>query len=224
MGIWRPVYLLQKSKVSIKSFNFTTKKITAKKAIVEVKINLNQKPKRKYKIRASLTCNDQIFEGEKVLDSNKEVRLKLKIEDPKLWWPNNEGKQNLYDLNITLFDESENKLDEKIKKVGIRTISLQLKNNSDSTFRFIINDKPVFAKGVNWIPADSFLPRVTKEKYETLLKYAKDAHMNIVRVWGGGFYEDDIFYGLCDELGLLVWQDFMFACAAYPEHKDFLKM
>ena len=223
MGIWRPVYLLQKSKVSIKSFNFTTKKITAKKAIVEVKINLNQKPKRKYKIRASLTCNDQIFEGEKVLDSNKEVRLKLKIEDPKLWWPNNEGKQNLYDLNITLFDESENKLDEKIKKVGIRTISLQLKNNSDSTFRFIINDKPVFAKGVNWIPADSFLPRVTKEKYETLLKYAKDAHMNIVRVWGGGFYEDDIFYGLCDELGLLVWQDFMFACAAYPEHKDFLK-
>ncbi len=223
MGIWRPVYLLQKRKVSIKSFTFTTKKISAKKAIVEVKINLNQKPKRKYKISVSLSNHNQRFEGEKVLDSNKDVTLELKIENPKLWWPNNEGEQNLYDLNILLLDESGIKLDEKNKKVGIRTISLQLKNNHDFTFRFIINNKPIFAKGVNWIPADSFLPRVTKEKYETLLQYAKDAHMNIVRVWGGGFYENDIFYELCDELGLLVWQDFMFACAAYPEHKDFLK-
>ncbi len=223
MGIWRPVYLLQKNKVTINSFTFTTKKITAKKAIVEVKINLNQKPKRKYKISITLTRNNQNFEGEKVVDSNKEVTLKLRIEDPKLWWPNNEGEQNLYDLNISLFDESGNMLDEKNKKVGIRTISLQLKNNHDSTFRFIINNKPIFAKGVNWIPADSFLPRVTEEKYKTLLMYAKDASMNIVRVWGGGFYENDIFYDLCDELGLLVWQDFMFACAAYPEQKDFLK-
>ena len=222
MGIWQPVYLLQKDLNSIKSFTFVTNKITSKKADVEVKINLNHKTKSKFIIRVGLSNSSQNFVSEKVIDSNKEAAIKLKVENPKLWWPNNEGDQNLYDLNISLIDELGNKIDEKNKKVGIRIISLQLKNNNDSTFRFIINNKPLFAKGVNWIPADSFLPRVTKEKYKALLQYAKDAHMNIVRVWGGGFYENDIFYELCDELGLLIWQDFMFACASYPEHKNFL--
>ena len=223
MGIWRSAYLLQKRKISIQSFTFTTKKIKDESAVVEVKINLNHKPKSKAKVEVQLSNKNQKFKKEIISESSKEIKVKLKIDEPKLWRCNNEGKQNLYKLQISLFDEAGNKIDEKNKKVGIRTISLQLKNNNDSTFRFIVNNKPIFAKGVNWIPVDSFLPRVTKEKYKALLQLAKDAKMNMVRVWGGGFYENDVFYELCDELGLLVWQDFMFACAAYPEQKSFLK-
>jgi beta-mannosidase len=90
------------------------------------------------------------------------------------------------------------------------------------SFRFVVNGVPIFAKGADWIPADSFPTRMTRERYADLLGSAAAANMNMVRVWGGGFYENEAFYDLCDELGLLVWQDFMFACLRYPGHDEFV--
>jgi beta-mannosidase len=98
-----------------------------------------------------------------------------------------------------------------------------LKEQNASTFRIIVNGKHIFARGTDWIPADLFIPRVSKEKYKRLIEYSKNGGMNIMRVWGGGFYENDIFYELCDEMGILVWQDFMFACAAYPDYSEFVE-
>lgn len=220
MGIWRSVYLLQRSEAYISGFSFTTRNISRNKAFVEVGVDIEGNTSGK-SVRISLS-----FEGENIeklfdIKKGKNQKFLLEVKNPKLWNPNGEGEQNLYSLKVELLRDKET-IDAMEKKVGIRTITLQLTDKGKSTFRFIMNGKPIYAKGVNWIPADSFLPRVDEKKYRTLLQYAKDANMNIVRVWGGGFYENDKFYEICDELGLLVWQDFMFACAGYPEYKEFL--
>ena len=109
--------------------------------------------------------------------------------------------------------------------LGLRTLVLDQSPDSDERgtrfFRFVLNGVPIFARGANWIPADSFVATVTEERYASLVRDARDANMTMLRVWGGGIYEHDAFYDACDELGLLVWQDFMFACAAYPEDDGF---
>lgn len=224
MGIWRPVYLLQRDKNFIKHISHITKEADEEKALIDIQIYFEAEPSENSKIKISLINEEGNIEKEISTNTEKDYRTNLEIINPKLWWPSGEGEQNLYSLKVNLLDDKENVIDSLEKRIGIRTVSLQLKENNEtkSTFRLIINGKPIFAKGVNWIPADSFIPRVKPDKYKTLLQYAKQANMNIVRVWGGGFYENDIFYDLCDELGLLVWQDFMFACSSYPEFDEFL--
>ncbi len=144
-------------------------------------------------------------------------RVSLIIPEPQMWWPNGMGQQPLYDVAVTLADEGGGMLDATVKRIGLRTLRLQRKTDRwGESFRFAVNGVPFFAKGANWIPADTFAPRVTRADYADLLRSAARAHMNMLRVWGGGVYESDLFYDLCDELGICVWQDFMFACAAYP--------
>ena len=151
------------------------------------------------------------------------ITTEMEIDDPKLWNPHNYGEQYLYELSVQAIAGGENQISVVKKKVGIRTLNLILENQGKPSFHFVVNGRPIFIKGANWIPADSFLPRVSDEKYLQLLKSAKNANMNMIRVWGGGVYENDRFYEICDELGLLVWQDFMFACASYPENDDSIK-
>ena len=147
--------------------------------------------------------------------------LELIIENPRLWWPNGLGSQPLYEITVEMIHQNR-VIDSKQIKIGLRTITLDQENDQwGHSFRFIINNKPVFAKGANWIPADSFVSRVTPAVYGDLLNSAAEANMNMLRVWGGGIYETDIFYELCDKLGILVWQDFMFACALYPGDSHF---
>ena len=98
-----------------------------------------------------------------------------------------------------------------------------MQGEAGSSLVFEVNNIPVYCGGANWIPDESFLPRITRSRYAQCLTAAKDAIMTMIRVWGGGIYEDDAFYDLCDELGLLVWQDFMFACGIYPAHPSFLE-
>ena len=150
------------------------------------------------------------------------IEIPFTIKDYELWWPNGMGNQNMYEIKVKF--QSNNNFVTSSKRVGLREINLVTSEDSiGNNFYFEVNKKPVFMKGVNYIPQDIFLNRVTDDKYEELLEAAVDANMNMIRVWGGGIYENEIFYNLCDEKGLLVWQDFMFACAMYPGDEDFLK-
>lgn len=142
--------------------------------------------------------------------------IALEIEHPQLWWPNGYGAQPLYQVEVGLAS-GDAVLDEREYKVGLRTLELRQEPDEwGKSFTFVVNGVPIFAKGTNWIPADSFPTRISHEQLDHLLGSAADAHNNMVRVWGGGYYEDEHFYDLCDRHGLLVWQDFMFACGAYP--------
>ena len=222
MGIWKNVYLKKESEAEIENFLFNTVEIKNNNAIVEVIFDVKKNTNEK--ILASIKINNENFSTNKLIEVIRgKNKVKFKIENCELWMPNGYGEQNLYNLEIKLHNKNKDVLDSLNKKVGIRKIELQLKEKNKNTFRFIVNGKKVFAKGVNWIPADAFLTRVTEDKYRKLLTYAKDANMNFVRVWGGGIYENDIFYEICDELGLLVWQDFMFACGSYPENSEFIQ-
>jgi beta-mannosidase len=149
--------------------------------------------------------------------------LKLSVPSPQLWWPAGLGAQKLYTLRARLVSGGKVS-DELSTRVGLRTLELRQQADAEGkSFTFVVNGVPVFAKGANWIPADSFPERVTRERYRHLLESARDANMNMLRVWGGGYYESDDFYELCDELGLMVWQDFMFACSMYPGDEKFLE-
>lgn len=143
------------------------------------------------------------------------------VDDPQLWWPNGCGKQNLYQLQITLETETST-LDSRNYQIGLRTIELKQEPDEwGESFTFFVNGLSLFAKGADWIPADSFPTRISDEHLEYLIKSARDAHMNMLRVWGGGLYESESFYDLCDRYGILIWQDFTFACGVYPEDDAF---
>ncbi|XP_075005752.1 beta-mannosidase isoform X3 [Calonectris borealis] len=141
------------------------------------------------------------------------------------WWPNGHGKQTGYNMTTTFIMESGYQI-EKFSKAYFRTVELvqePVPGSPGLSFYFRINGRPIFIKGSNWIPADSFQDRVTYDILWLLLKSAADANMNALRVWGGGVYEQDEFYDICDELGIMIWQDFMFACALYPTDQNYLE-
>lgn len=142
--------------------------------------------------------------------------LTIEIERPELWWPNGYGAQPLYKVQVQL-ETLGTALDQRLFQVGLRTLELRQEPDEwGKSFTFVVNGVPIFAKGSNWIPAETFHARITDEIVENLLRSAVMAHQNMLRVWGGGYYEDERFYDLCDRFGILVWQDFMFSCAVYP--------
>ncbi len=151
-----------------------------------------------------------------------EAVVTLRVPQPDLWWPRGLGEQTLYACRVTLSaaDSAATALDRFETRIGFRTVRLDTTADADgSAFAFVVNGRPLFVRGVNWIPDDVFPTRITPERYRVRLTQAADAGVNLVRVWGGGLYEDRAFYDTCDALGLLVWQDFLFACAAYPEEQ-----
>ena len=154
-----------------------------------------------------------LFDGQVVAQTRSRA---MRLKDPEVWWPNGLGAQPLYTLVAELLD-GQRPVDRIEKRVGFRTVRLECRRDQwGQSFCFVVNGRRVFAKGANWIPAHSFPTEATPATYRFLLLSAKRANMNMIRVWGGGIYETDLFYDLCDELGLLVWQDFMFACSLYP--------
>ncbi len=143
--------------------------------------------------------------------------VRLRVESPRLWWPAGMGEQPLYSLRVELLGTKQAVLATRQIRVGLRTLRLKReKDEWGESFAFEVNGQIFFAKGANWIPTDNYGSCRDASYYRSLLKSAVDANMNMIRVWGGGVYEEDLFYDLCDELGLCVWQDFMFACAGYP--------
>ena len=162
------------------------------------------------------------LDGERVrldigVDGETSVNHLFHIDKPRVWWPAGSGEQALYRLSVELPDDA------VTKQIGLRTIELiTTPDAAGSRFAFKVNGREIFCRGANWIPADALFSLSSPEKTEDLLQSAKAANMNMIRVWGGGFYEQDHFYDLCDRLGLMVWQDFMFACNLYPSTEDFL--
>ncbi|KQW45829.1 MULTISPECIES: glycoside hydrolase family 2 protein [unclassified Roseateles] len=150
----------------------------------------------------------------------------FQVVDPQLWWPAGMGGQPLYRLVTELRDASGAVLDRCERKLGLRRLALlqqPIEAEAGSSFHFSVNGREFFTGGANWIPDDNLLNRITPERYRERVQQARDANMVMLRVWAGGIYEDEAFYDACDELGLLVWQDFLFACGVYPAHDAFVE-
>ncbi|WP_432154872.1 glycoside hydrolase family 2 protein [Streptomyces tricolor] len=216
-GIWRPVRLEHWSTARIAHVRPLVT-VTEGTGRVEVRLAIERTAQgRGRTLRAEARVAGARAEAE--LDGDEAV-LHLEVPDARLWWPRGYGEQPLYDLRLTLSDEEGGPLDTWHRRIGFRTVELDRSADEHGTgFTLVVNGVRIFARGVNWIPDDAFPSRVTPERYRTRLTRAAEANVDLVRVWGGGIYEDDAFYDACDELGLMVWQDFLFACAAYPEEQ-----
>ncbi|KFO60594.1 Beta-mannosidase, partial [Corvus brachyrhynchos] len=176
----------------------------------------------KLKTQQTFSVRLQPGEGSIVLHVNIN---KVRSSAVEAWWPNGHGKQTGYNMTTTFMMEEGCQI-EKFSKVYFRTVELvqePIPGSPGLSFYFRLNGRPIFIKGSNWIPADSFQDRVTSDTLRLLLKSAADANMNALRVWGGGVYEQDEFYDICDEIGIMIWQDFMFACALYPTDQNYLE-
>ncbi len=174
--------------------------------------------------QASMTVTCSLRGVEVARATGGPMPLVIDIPSPQRWWPAGQGAQPLYDVEVVVRDSAESVIGLVRRRVGLRTIKLDRQPDCwGESFQFVVNGRPIFIKGANWIPAHSFVAQLTRKNYARDLGAAVEAHMNCVRVWGGGIYESEDFYDLCDELGLLVWHDFMFACALYPADRAFVE-
>jgi beta-mannosidase len=218
LGIWKKVEIRSWEDAIIRNFDILQKELTLKKAVIDVNIELQVQTDGEY----FFELNDSIY-SYFLTKGDQEVIIPLIIKKPKRWWPNGYGDQYLYPFSLIL-SKDKKIIEKKQKKIGLRTVELvNEKDSLGTSFYFKINDKPIFMKGANYIPQDHLQDRVSNSDYLNLLSDAKKSNMNMLRVWGGGIYEQDIFYDICDSLGILIWQDFMFACAMYPSDSIFLE-
>lgn len=221
MGIWQDIELIALNQARIEEV--VTNQEHLADGQIEVTVELVVEKLTKTAITGQLEfslAEQQVYQQDFKLSDNV-IEFKFKVAKPELWWPNGMGKQPLYDLKVTIFDKNGSNLDNIQQKIGLRKLELIREDDQwGQSFKFAANGKEFFAKGANWIPADAFVSRVTPADYRKLLESAAAANMNMIRVWGGGLYEKDVFYDICDELGLTVWQDFIFACGTYPGFDD----
>lgn len=221
-GIWKPAYLEAWNQVKIANCQVVTDSLGADRARMHLMLNVfaSDSMELDCRLKVSVSIRDTIAVRLKPGENN--LRLDFTIDDPDLWWVHNLGDPFLYDFSVYL-DNGEINLERQRGKFGIRTVELVHEpDKSGKSFYFRLNGEPVFMKGANYIPQDNFPSRVTELHCEKLIRSARDANMNMLRVWGGGLYEDDAFYDFCDQFGILVWQDFMFACSMYPGDSTFL--
>ena len=219
-GIWRPIEVIGWSDAFIDNQYFKQPDVTASRArlVAQVKVtadhDINGATVQVKDMDNHKTLATQHFDIKK--GTATVVDVPFTIEHPLLWWTNGLGDPHRYTFQTTL-TEGDKTLDVKTEKIGIRSLKLITKKDRYGLdFHFELNGHPVFCKGANYIPQDNFLPRVTEADYQRTILAAVNSNMNMLRVWGGGIYENDIFYDLCDKYGILVWQEFMFACSLYP--------
>lgn len=224
-GIWRPITVEAWSGSRIDNVFINQKEVTAKKAVIDGVVNINAADAGKVTVAITDAVAGKTYGKQNVTlskGSNK-VHINFAINSPKLWWSNGLGEPYMYQFKANLTSKGK-LIDSHIISTGIRSLKIINKPDKDGhTFYVELNGRPVFMKGADYIPLDNFLPRVTLEKYAKLIKDTKDSNFNMLRVWGGGVYEDDSFYELCDKNGILIWQDFMFACSLYPAEGELLE-
>lgn len=222
-GITGDVFIHCKSECVLRDLNIQQAAIADKSA--QLLLHLWTECSKKQSVDLIYLIDNQIVDIKNgvVLGGSEGVECyenRISVANPQLWWPNGSGGQKLYEVAIVV--NGKHRSDTIRRRIGLRDIELrQEKDSIGQSFAFIVNGRPTFMKGVNWIPADFFPQNMTPERYRDLLQACKDANMNMIRIWGGGLYEPDVFYDLCDEMGLLVWQDFMYSCALYPGDNDF---
>lgn len=229
-GVWKPIELEIWDTARIEDFHIEQNELNKERARLtahfevrsgthqeaELAVTLDEEPGSKPTARSEV----------KLVPGINQISFSFEVLKPKLWWTNGLGEPFLYKFKGTLEVDGDF-VDALVRPLGLRTLDVIVKKDltpggePGETFYFKLNGKPVFMKGANYIPQDSFIPRVTEARYRSLIRDAKAANMNMLRVWGGGIYERDIFYNLCDEAGILVWQDFMFACSMVPGENEF---
>jgi beta-mannosidase len=223
-GVWRPVSLEAWDNARVNDLQIVVNKIAADAAQLTANVEIEASGAETATVVLENVSNE-IVAGKQEVKLNKgtnKVSFNFSVARPALWWPNGLGAQRLYTFRARALVNGR-VADEKTTRTGLRTLELRRqRDNAGESFMFVINGVPVFAKGGNWIPADSFPTRITNEKYRYLMESVRDTNMNMLRVWGGGIYESDEFYELADEMGILIWQDFMFACSMYPANQEFL--
>ncbi|OIO99290.1 MAG: hypothetical protein AUJ98_11905 [Bacteroidetes bacterium CG2_30_33_31] len=221
-GIWRQVKLFAWDDLKIVNVHITQSQLNNNSA--KLKIYYNIYADRSIKTTLNIDC-DKIKTFTKEIDlvkGDNNQEFEINIDSPKLWWPNGMGEQNIYTINSSLIFKGKIQ-DSKANKVGLRR--LEVVNEKDSlgeSFYLKVNGKAVFMKGANYIPSNCFPAEFSDSIYQKIFENAVKSNMNMLRVWGGGFYEDDKFYELADEKGIIIWQDFMFSCSMYPSDSEFI--
>ncbi|HSD13046.1 MAG TPA: glycoside hydrolase family 2 protein [Flavobacterium sp.] len=216
-GIWKKVQLHFWNSAKIENLRYEQKSLSDAKAELLFIAELNCRKAGDYLLKINnKSASYSLKKG------RNQLKISYEISNPKRWWSHGLGEAHLYPFTVSI-SQATKIIDTRGLNIGLRTLELvQEKDNIGKSFYFKLNGVPVFMKGANYIPPDSFLPRAKDSVYKSIVKNAVDANMNMLRVWGGGVYADDAFYDECDKNGILVWQDFMFACAMYPGDKNFL--
>lgn len=226
-GIWRPVELVGYSGILIRDVYIDQLSVNEQQANLVARVQLDTTASGT--ISLQLTTEDMSWDVQVDKQAGAhELLVPIVINEPKLWWSRGLGEAHRYTFTAQADAEQAGNKHQSLKsvKTGIRAVKLVHDRDAEgtgATFHFELNGIPVFAKGANHIPNDSFITEVTEERYRAEVLAAAEANMNMLRVWGGGIYEADIFYELCDEYGIMVWQDFMFACSMYPGDEHFLE-
>ncbi|MFC2102245.1 glycoside hydrolase family 2 protein [Bacteroidota bacterium] len=221
MGIWRPIYIKYWKYVDVLGVNFIQKSLTDSIAKMSASFIVTSilPDTAVFKLMFDTTV---FFEGRQMLTKGvNPIRIDFDMTNPKRWWPNGMGAPTRYNLGYQVWFAGRKEA-EGHQKIGLRTVELvQEPDSAGKSFYLKINGVPTFIRGANYIPMDNFPSRVTDSMYTELIKSVDAANINMLRVWGGGIYENDIFYDLCDEKGIMVWQDFMFANGMLPEDNQF---
>ena len=224
-GVWKNISLNAWDDIKVNDLHFVITSLTDKMAQVKAVYLIDANAISSAEIHIQDKLPVPSFSVTKTFALKKgrnEVSIDISIANPKKWWTYQLGKPYLYSTSSTIKSANDGLVTIN-KKLGLRTIELiQEKDNVGQSFYFKLNGIPVYMKGADFIPCDAFLPRITKDTYRKQIANAKEANMNMLRLWGGGIYESDDLYDLCDEEGILLWQDMMFACAMYPDDDAFL--
>ena len=226
-GIWKPVYLQSYKSCAIRDIHLVTKILENNNARLDFEIDIENF--KNSKVNSSLEI--ELSKGNRkkrikikpnLVKRNNVIKHQHRLKNAEFWWPWNLGKPNLYDLSVSI-KQGNTILDTSHQKLGIREVKLiqQPQDDGGHSFIFSINNRQFFTKGANWVAPNMTFADISKEDYRYRLQLAKESNIHMLRIWGGGIYEHDDFYNLCDEMGILIWHDFMFACGVYPQDKEF---
>ncbi|MDR0886205.1 MAG: glycoside hydrolase family 2 protein [Clostridiales Family XIII bacterium] len=229
MGIWRAIRLEAYSEVRVEQVRFTqiheTDHVELRTRIfLEHFENHFENPTDidEYQVQVVITDPDNNVVEDTIHQADALIDSITTIPNPQLWWPNGYGAQPLYKIQIVVSDRKRNRLSEQIYRIGLRTLTVsQDKDEWGEEFAFKVNGIKIFTRGSNYIPEDGIYPNITDERLQTLIDAAVRSNHNCLRIWGGGYYPSDKFYDLCDEAGLIIWQDLMYACNAYDLTPEF---
>jgi beta-mannosidase len=220
MGIWRGISIHVYEKQKIEDI-YIKQQHHGETVKLNINISLDKWHDLNSVLKIKLTCPNGGSVNTTLVIPEKSGEIELEVERPELWWPNGYGKQSLYTVKVDLMN-GEERYDGKELNIGLRTMTVNQKEDEwGKSFSFNINGMDIFAMGANYIPEDNIISRCSRKKTEKLIQSCIQANFSVLRVWGGGFYPEDYFYDLCDQYGLVVWQDLMYACAVYDFNVEF---